>query len=55
LSDCAPPPIPVQIVYVAHPQQPLKLRAFLDFVAPRLQQRLRAIAEQFEPSKIVIE
>lgn len=49
LSDWAPPPIPVQLVYASHQQQPLKLRAFLDFVAPRLQERLRAIAEQFEP------
>jgi DNA-binding transcriptional LysR family regulator len=52
LSDCSPPPLPVQLVHAAHQQQPLKLRAFLDFVAPRLQERLRAIAQQFEPSKI---
>lgn len=51
LSDCAPPPLPVQLVYAPHPQQPLKLRAFLDFIAPRLQERLRAIAEQFEPGR----
>jgi len=45
LTEWAPPPIPVQLVYAAHRQQPLKLRAFLDFVAPRLQERLRVIAE----------
>jgi DNA-binding transcriptional LysR family regulator len=49
LTDFAPPPMPVQLVHAAHQQQPLKLRAFLDFVAPRLQERLRAIARQYEP------
>ncbi len=46
MSDWAPPPLPVQLVHAAHQQQPLKLRAFLDFVAPRLQERLRIIGEQ---------
>jgi DNA-binding transcriptional LysR family regulator len=55
LSDWAQPPIPVQLVHAKHQQQqPLKLRAFLDFVAPRLRERLRVITEQFEPSKIAI-
>ena len=45
LTNWAPTPIPVQLVYAAHRQQPLKLRAFLDFVVPRLQESLRAIAE----------
>jgi len=44
LSDQAPPPMPVHLVHAPHQQQPLKLRAFLDFVAPRLQQRLQEIA-----------
>ncbi|HUN98343.1 MAG TPA: LysR substrate-binding domain-containing protein, partial [Bradyrhizobium sp.] len=48
MSDWTPSPLPVQLVHGAHPQQPLKLRAFLDFVAPRLQERLRIIAEQFK-------
>jgi DNA-binding transcriptional LysR family regulator len=48
LSDWAPPPLPVQLVHTAHQQQPLKLRAFLDFVAPRLQERLRIIGELFK-------
>lgn len=48
LSAWAPPPIPVQLVHAPHQQQPLKLRAFLDFVAPRLQQRLQEIGEMFE-------
>lgn len=45
LSDFAPPPMPVHLVHAAHQQQPLKLRAFLDYVAPRLQERLKAIAD----------
>jgi DNA-binding transcriptional LysR family regulator len=48
LSAWAPAPIPVQIVHAARQHQPLKLRAFLDFVVPRLQQRLRVAAEVFE-------
>jgi len=47
LSDFAPAPMPVQLVHAAHQQQPLKLRAFMDFVAPRLQQRLKAIADVY--------
>ena len=54
LSNWAPPPIPVQLVHAAQQQQPLKLRAFLDFVAPRLQEKLRMIAEQFAPGKAAI-
>lgn len=49
LTEWAPAPLPVQIVHVAHQHEPLKLRAFLDFVAPRLQERLRLIKEQFAP------
>ena len=52
LSNWAPPPIPVQLVHAAHQQQPLKLRAFLDFVAPRLQERLRIITEQFKSNEL---
>ncbi|MDE2319750.1 MAG: LysR family transcriptional regulator [Rhodospirillales bacterium] len=43
LSRFAPPAIPVQLVVGAQQQQPLKVRAFLDFVLPRLQQRLKDI------------
>ena len=39
--------MPVHLVHAAHQQQPLKLRAFLEFVAPRLQQRLRSIESTF--------
>jgi len=45
LSDFAPAPMPVQLVHAAHQQQPLKLRAFMDFVAPRLQQRLKGVED----------
>jgi DNA-binding transcriptional LysR family regulator len=48
MADWTPSPLPVQLVHAAHPQQPLKLRAFLDFVAPRLQERLGIIAQQFK-------
>jgi DNA-binding transcriptional LysR family regulator len=44
LVDRAPVPMPVHLVHAPHQQQPLKLRAFLDFVGPRLQQRLQAIS-----------
>jgi DNA-binding transcriptional LysR family regulator len=48
LVDRAPSPMPVHLVHAPHQQQPLKLRAFLDFVAPRLQQRLLAISQDIE-------
>jgi DNA-binding transcriptional LysR family regulator len=51
MADWTPSPLPVHLVHAAHPQQPLKLRAFLDFVAPRLQERLRIIAEQFKSNE----
>lgn len=47
LSEWAPPPQPVHLVHAQYQQQPLKLRAFLDFVSPRLQARLRTIASEF--------
>src|SRR5262249_2410433 len=37
-----PPPKPVSLVYPAGLRLPLKLRAFLDFAAPRLKARLAA-------------
>ena len=39
------PPIPVHLVYGQRQQQPLKLRAFLDFVTPRLQRCLADISK----------
>ncbi len=40
LEDFAPPPSPVSLVYMGQRLLPLKLRAFLDFAAPRLKARL---------------
>ncbi len=36
LREYSPPPIPVSLVHPPHRAEPLKRRAFLDFVAPRL-------------------
>jgi DNA-binding transcriptional LysR family regulator len=38
---------PVSLVYVSNRLLPLKLRAFLDFVAPRLSERLKSITSAF--------
>jgi DNA-binding transcriptional LysR family regulator len=49
LRGYEPPGIPVHLVHATQPQhQPVKLRSFLDFVAPRLQEKLREIAGIFE-------
>lgn len=40
-----PAAMPVHMVFGAHRHQPLKMRAFIDFVAPRLTARLTSIAE----------
>jgi DNA-binding transcriptional LysR family regulator len=42
LEDFAPEPLPVHLVYPAPSVTPLKLRAFLDFAAPRLKAALAA-------------
>lgn len=47
LAGFDPAPLPVSLVHAAHQHQPLKLRAFLDYVTPRLQQRVNAIEEVF--------
>jgi DNA-binding transcriptional LysR family regulator len=43
LEEFEPPPIPVSLVYRGGGMIPLKLRAFLDFMAPRLRARLSQI------------
>ena len=48
LSDYWPDAHPVQLVHAPHAHQPLKLRAFLDFVTPRLNQRLSGIARDID-------
>jgi DNA-binding transcriptional LysR family regulator len=44
LDDFAPPPLPVQIVHPPREPMPLKVRAFLDFAAPRLTARLKEVS-----------
>jgi DNA-binding transcriptional LysR family regulator len=44
LEDCEPAPSPVSLVYGGGRLLPLKLRAFIDFAAPRLKVRLAALA-----------
>jgi len=40
LEAYEPPPMPVSLIYPSQRQEPLKLRAFLDFAIPRLRKRL---------------
>ncbi|WP_298166198.1 LysR family transcriptional regulator [Novosphingobium sp.] len=47
-GDLGCEPVPVHLVHRRQRSQPLKLRAFLDFVAPRLQQVLGEVAGCFE-------
>jgi DNA-binding transcriptional LysR family regulator len=42
LEAFEPPPLPVNLIHLAGALQPLKIRAFLDFAAPRLKARLAA-------------
>jgi DNA-binding transcriptional LysR family regulator len=44
LEAYEPTPLPVRLVYARQSRLPLKLRAFYDFVAPRLRQRLTEAA-----------
>jgi DNA-binding transcriptional LysR family regulator len=48
LQDFAPDPVPVSLVYPGQGMLPLKLRAFLDFAAPRLKAALQG-PSQFAP------
>jgi DNA-binding transcriptional LysR family regulator len=41
LAPYAPPPFPVHIVYVKQGLMPLKVRAFIDWMTPRLRQALK--------------
>jgi hypothetical protein len=40
LRDFEPDPSPVSLVHGGQPILPLRLRAFIDFVAPRLRQTM---------------
>lgn len=46
LEDYEPAPIPVNLVYRGGGLVPLKLRAFIDFVVPRLRARLTGLARR---------
>jgi DNA-binding transcriptional LysR family regulator len=43
LNAYAPEPIPVHLIHSGPPLLPLKLRAFLDFAAPRLRSALAGL------------
>jgi DNA-binding transcriptional LysR family regulator len=49
LEDYELPPWPVSLIYAGQQLLPKKLRAFLDFAAPRLRKQLRDDAEAFAP------
>lgn len=44
LADFEPAPLPVSLIHTAQSLMPLKLRAFLDFLAPRLRTQLQSLA-----------
>jgi DNA-binding transcriptional LysR family regulator len=44
LDEFASPPRPVHLVYDKQNRLPLKLRAFIDFVVPRLRERIASVA-----------
>ncbi len=50
LEAFAPDPIPVHLVHPAQALQPLKQRAFMDFVTPRLKAALGAIEAIYAPA-----
>ena len=44
LREFEPPPIPVSLVYPSQLRLAVKVRAFLDFAAPRLRERMNTAA-----------
>ena len=44
LREHVPEPLPIHLVYAGQPLLPLKLRAFIDFAAPRLKALLAAVS-----------
>src|SRR5712671_2957608 len=49
LQDFQPPPLPINFVYSPNRFMPVKLRAFLDFVVPRLRARLGDLPRNVAP------
>ena len=43
LRDFEPAPLPISLVYAGHTRLPLKLRAFLDFAARRMRERVESV------------
>ena len=50
LRDYSTPSIPVHLVYARQGLMPLKMRAFLDFAAPKLRQKLQEYKEMWQGS-----
>jgi DNA-binding transcriptional LysR family regulator len=50
LHEYQPAALPVSLVYASNRFMPIKLRAFLDFAAPRLKSRLADLLDTFPPS-----
>jgi DNA-binding transcriptional LysR family regulator len=48
LEAFAPEPIPVQLIYAAQGQLPVKARSFIDWVVPRLRARLVELPSSIE-------
>lgn len=46
LAEFSPPPVPVRLIHASGRVLPAKTRAFLDFVGPRLRDRLRQLADE---------
>jgi DNA-binding transcriptional LysR family regulator len=46
LREYEPPPVPISLVYPSQRLLPLKLRAFIDYAAPRLRERLGGPEQQ---------
>ena len=51
LESDSPAPIPVHLVHSAQALQPLKLRAFMDFMIPRIERVLTRIDQVFDRSR----
>ena len=51
LQDFQPPPLPINFVYSPNRFMPVKLRAFLDFVVPRLRARLGDLPRNVAPRR----
>jgi len=50
MRDYSAPSIPVHLVYAKQGLMPLKVRAFLDFAAPRLRQKLQEYKDMCQRS-----